>query len=241
MGARQLAIVHCAEGIPWHAPFAEKLCTGLSRIGIDSKITSQQCRRNEGFPILLGTSMWKAVEQPPYLLVDRCSFGDTEEYVSLVWNGHGMRGDHKVPEDWDGSRWDQHGVHVTRPEPGNKKVLCGQFELFSPNWATLDHWYSSQPTATHFRPHPAGEESWGRLPICKTWDDVGTAITLNSSVAVDALINGVLNVHVCDAGGMAYGWDSEWSGRLEFLEWLAWTQWSHQEIEHGIPIRHLFQ
>ena len=59
-------------------------------------------------------------------------------------------------------------------------------------------------------------------------------MTLNSSVAIESLIVGRHTV-VDDEGGMAFGWTDRW----ELMCWLAWTQWSHREIENGIPISHV--
>jgi len=228
-----LGVIHCEPQVAWQRPFAAKLADGLRAIGIDSRITNSRGRLDEGFPILLGTTFWRAIETPPYLLVDRCSFGDTNQYVSLVWNGHGKRGDHCVPEGHDASRWALHGVALMPWRYGERAVLCGQTETYSPTWDHIEDWYASHSEATHFRRHPAGEV-W-RLPLADTFTDAGTVITLNSSVAIEALILG-RHVTVDDAGGMAYGWSS----REQLMHWLAWTQWHHEEIRTGKPIAHLF-
>jgi hypothetical protein len=76
------------------------------------------------------------------------------------------------------------------------------------------------------------------LPECGGWKDVGRAITLNSSVAVDAVIAGVPTVTM-DAAAMA--WDvtahdpreTTKPPRLPWLHWLAWTQWNWDEISEG--------
>lgn len=192
--------------------------------------------------------MWRGIERSGrFLLVDRCSFGDTNKYVSLVFDGHGRRGNHCVPETYSFSRWCRHGVELKPWQKGSKVVLCGQTETYSPIWPTLDEWYQEATKGkarfhlTHFRPHPAGDNPTG-LPEWRTWEDVGVAVTLNSSVAVDALVNGV-NAIVYDEGGMAHGWrwrfgDKEMR-REPFFRWLAWTQWSHEEIREGHPIKHI--
>ena len=99
---------------------------GLKAIGIESHVTSSRKRFDEGLPILLGTSSWRDIEQKPFLLVDRCSFGNTNEWVSLVWNGHGRRGDHCV-RHVDPARWEKIGVEVHPwQDIGKRIVLCGQ-------------------------------------------------------------------------------------------------------------------
>jgi len=139
------------------------------------------------------------------------------------------------------SRW-----HPT-PEwwrTGSKRVLCGQHGAYSPHYERPEDWYSTV-SATHFRGHPAGDNPTG-LPRVHDWDDVGVAITLNSSVAVDAVIAGVPAVTM-DEGAMAWDVTSHDASktitpdRKPWLEWLSWTQWNHDEIRDGEPIRHLFE
>lgn len=225
-------LIHSQPAIRWHGPFARKMQAGLKALGIDAGITSSRARESD-IAILLGTTLWRDVEKTGrYLLVDRCSFRNTDQWVSLVWDGHGRRGNHCVPKD-KGSRWERIGVPVKPWQSGSRVVLCGQTETYSPDYPTLTSWYSTV-TATHFRPHPAGDNPTG-LPIARDWTDCGLAVTLNSSVGVDAAINGV-RVRAMDKGSMAWG---AMKDRREWLRWLAWTQWHHDEIEAGIP--HLFE
>lgn len=243
-----MLIIHYEPAIPWHGPFAEKMFRGLRNLDFDVDMTSS--RRPLGgdcTPILLGTSLWRQIEAAgEYLLVDRCSFGDTSQYVSLVWNGHGRRGDHRVPDDYDASRWERHGVEVHpwrrwSPRRG-KVVLCGQAESYCER--DLHEWYAdmmAQPRhrrPTHFRPHPAAQDATG-LPTWQYWDGVERVITLNSSVAVEAILRGI-PTEVHDAGGVAYPGFSRGDDRMPWLHWLAWTQWHHDEIAAGEPIGHLF-
>lgn len=223
-------LIHAGQ-IPWHMPFAQKMQAGLKRIGIDAGITSNRERVSD-VAILLGTTLWRQVEATGrYLLVDRCSFGDTNQWVSLVWDGHGRRGNHRVPEDL-GSRWESLGFELRGWQDGSRVVLCGQTEPYSPHWERIEDWYATVD-ATHFRPHPAGSNPTG-LPVTRSWDDCGLAVTLNSSVGVDALFNGV-RCRADDEGSMAWGVDD----REAWVRWLAWTQWHHDEVAAGIP--HLFE
>ena len=232
--------VHASPTIGWHVDFANKVCDGLRAIGVKHHVTQSRTRVNDGLAILLGTSSFKAVENGPYLLVDRCSFGDTNKWVTLVRDGHGRRGDHRVPHGTPAYRWewmeDVTGVKLQPWHGGSKRVLCGQTETWSPHYPTLEDWYATA-SATHFRPHPAGANPTG-LPETRKWSDAGLAITLNSSVAVDAVLAGVPTVTM-DEGSMA--WDVTGHtpdeilkpARLPWLHWLAWTQWSHDEIREG--------
>lgn len=246
-----MMFIHHHPGIPWHTPFVRKLCNGLNALGIQWERTSATQRLDDRCAILLGTSLFRDVEESgDYLLVDRCSFGDTDSFVSLVFNGHGKRGDHKVPANYTDSRWKLHGVPllpmVNRDSIMRRTILCGQSEPYSPDWQSIDEWYRSREgIATHFRPHPVTEQWSCKLPVQLNWRDAWRAITLNSSVGVQAVIDG-LHVVADDAGSMVYpGVDDngETGGltRRELLHWIAWTQWHHDEIDAGEPIRHLFE
>lgn len=244
MGRRTLAVIHAHDAIGWHMPFAEKMAAGLKALGIKSSVTSSQQHLNdEGFPILLGTSMWRNIEaQGHYLLVDRCSFGDTNKFVSLVWNGHGRRGKHCVPSRPRADRWKLHGsaMRPWQTMRSDRVVIAGQYESYSPAWPDLHDWYRSHPEATHIRLHPAQSVNNTRLEEWKSFDGIHKFITLNSSVAVEAILHGVPTV-VEDAGGMAYpGYECN-DDRMPWLRWLAWTQWHHDEIEQGLPISHIFE
>ncbi len=230
--------IHCQPKIGWQGPFAQKLAQGLDRLKLKYAFTQERSRVDNGLAILLGTTLWRNVEATGnYLLVDRCSFGDTDRNVSLVFNGHGRRGKHKVPKGFGGSRWDKHGVELMPWKTGTKRVVCGQTESYCRR--DLNDFYMTS-RATHFRPHPTQEHTVYNLPIWRLFDDVGSLVTLNSSVAVQGFINGV-QTEVHDAGGMAYGYDCNDEDRLRLMHWLAWTQWTHDEISQGTPIAHLFE
>lgn len=231
------AVIHCQPSVAWQGPFAAKLAAGLKRVGIPSRIVSERNRVEGGFPILLGTTFWRAVEASgDFLLVDRCSFGDTNSWVSLVWNGHGRRGDHRLPERVTADRWERYAVPVAPWQTGRRIVLCGQTDSYCER--DLDSWYRSV-AATHFRRHPAGANPTG-LPAAVDWSDARVAVTLNSSVAVQALLAGVPTV-TQDEGSMAWDVtghsldDVRMSDRLPWLHRLAWTQWTHDEIAEGTP------
>jgi hypothetical protein len=230
--------IHAEPRIGWQRERAPLIARGLSALGINWQLVSDQHRR-EGLAILLGTSCWRRLETGDYLLVDRCSFGDTNRQVSLVRNGHGRRGDHRVPANPSPERWAKHGVPVAPWRTGKRTVLCGQHESYSPTDPDLRAWYGLvKPHATHFRQHPQSDNPTG-LPATGEWSNVGKAITLNSSVGVAAVLAGIPTVTM-DEGAMA--WDvtshvpheTSTPDRTEWLHWLAWTQWTWDEIAEGL-------
>jgi hypothetical protein len=239
-----LAVIHASASIAWQRERLPAMTAGLEALGVQYRVTDSQQRQHDGLAILFGTTLWRAVEAGgPFLLVDRCSFGDTRHYVSLVREGHGRRGDHRVSEGACASRWERHGVLVQPWRQGSRRVLCGQFDTWSPRWRHVRDWYRSVRGATHFRRHPAGDNPTG-LPETREWAGAGQAITLNSSVGVESVMAGVPTVTM-DEGAMAWAVTSHHPteqvtpDRTEWLHWLAWTQWHWNEIAEGKPWAHL--
>jgi hypothetical protein len=232
-------VIHCQPEIGWQKRRAVFFAEGFMKKGIVCEVTADR-RRREGIPILLGTTLWRDIEATGnYLLVDRCSFGDTDKFVSLVWNGHGRRGDHRVPVSHSADRWERHGVDlVPWRQGGSRVVLCGQVETYSQRYARPDDWYKTVK-ATHFRPHPSGY-SEAPYPIARDFQDCGLAVTLNSSVGVQCVLNGIPTVTM-DEGSMAWSVtghsleDVRLTDREPWCHWLAWTQWSDDEIREGYP------
>lgn len=239
-------LIHCEPRIGWQGPFAAKMAQGLAAIGIPVQTTASRARESD-IAILLGTTCWRQVEATGrYLLVDRCSFGDTNQWVTLVWDGHGRRGDFKAR--CSAERWEDIGVPTLPWKGGSRVVLCGQTEPYSPHYGSLGEWYArvqAETDVTHFRAHPAGDNPTG-LPTTDTLDDCRKVITLNSSIGVGAVLAGVPTVTMDEA---AMAWDvtshrpdiTTTACRDEWCHWLAWTQWHHDEIEEGLPIKHLFE
>ena len=235
--------IHCEPLIPWQQGCADGFQQGLKTLGIESFITNSRFRESD-IAIVLGTTCWRNIEADgSYLLVDRASFGDPE-YVQLVWDAHGRRGDHCVPE-CRGQRWEKMGVQVLQwATSGNRVLLCGQTETYSPNYQNLSDWYRRVP-ATHFRKHPRGSNPTG-LPLMLDWADVGRVVTLNSSIGVQSVMMGIPTVTM-DEGAMAWDVTSHHPevtvtpDRRRWLRWLSWTQWRHDEIAEGKPIAHLFE
>jgi hypothetical protein len=231
-------VLHVEPRIPWQQKRSAYFIEGFKCKGIPCEVTDRRQRLDERPAVLLGTTCWREVERTgEYLLVDRCSFGDTERFVSLVWNGHGRRGDHRVPENFNGERWERYGVPLAPWRHGTRRILCGQTETYSQKFSTLDSWYSTVK-ADYFRPHPAGTNPTG-LQVSMNFDDA-VAITLNSSIGVQCVLNGIPTVTM-DEGAMAWDVTSHaqdvirMPDRREFCNWIAWTQWADDEIREGTP------
>lgn len=237
--------IHAESNIPWHSEAAQRFQNGLRAIGLKAHITPSR-QRESNVAILLGTTCWRNIEADGrYLLVDRASYGDPL-FVQLVWDGHGRRGDHKVPARrngrWEATRGD---IEIKPWRPiGHRILLCGQTEPYSPKYKTMTDWYRTI-RATHFRKHPQGVNPTP-LPMTMEWDNVGLAVTLNSSIGVESVFRGIPTVTM-DEQAMAWDVTSHRTDerltpeRDEWLEWLAWTQWRWDEIEAGKPIKHLFE
>lgn len=240
-------VLHAEPRIPWQKKRGAFFVEGFRKRGIPCEVTDSRTRIDERPAVLLGTTCWRAVESTGnFLLVDRCSFGDTDVFVSLVWNGHGRRGDHRIPENYNGERWERYGVPVLPWRGGSRTVLCGQTETYSPHWQSLESWYGSlaysRRAPSHFRPHPAGTNPTP-LPVAMDFDDA-IAVTLNSSIGVQCVLNGVPTVTM-DEGSMAWDVtghsldDIRTPDRLLWCNWLAWTQWTDDEIREGVPWTYL--
>lgn len=249
IGTRSHVVIHARPDISWHQRFAEAATAGLRACGVPFRVTGSSERDDSGLPLLLGTTFWRSIEaEGPYLLVDRCSYGDPGTFVSLVRDGHGRRGDHRTPSQPDASRWNRHGLQVLPwISLGSRVVLCGQTETYSPHYRRIADWYDAVAGAcTHFRPHPASRPgaylttSAASLTVVDSWDACGKALTLNSSVAIDAVLAGIPTVTMDEA---AMAWqvtshcpaDTVTPDRDEWLHWLAWTQWTYDEIREGVP------
>jgi len=244
-------LIHASNSIAWQGAAALKMQQGLKAIGLDSKITDSRSRGSD-VAICMGTTLWRGIEEDgDYLLVDRASFGDPY-FVTLVWNGHGRRGDFKVPGN-DSSRRQAVDGYV---EPWKDcdscgaVVLCGQTESYSPRYHGLTEWYSdvnAYNIVTRFRSHPS-DQLGSEITTCteNDWKSPALVITLNSSVAVDCVLRGIPTVTM-DPAAMA--WDVTGHtpidivrpDRNDWLNWLTWTQWNWDEIQDGQPIKHLFE
>ena len=191
--------------------------TGLETLGFFVRVSQSFVRESADPVVLFGTSAFKNIERAEggWLMVDRACWGDPD-CVRLGWNGRGLHAEYFVPFEKDGREPPKREKHT----PGDRVILCGDYG--SAPYA---------PTATHFKPHPAQPDfNPTGLPVVQDFEDCRRAIVGSSTVAVDLQLKGI-PVEITDRANMAN----------QSLGWLAWTQWSWDEIEQGEPIRHLFE
>ena len=240
--ANRVAVIHCNPKSVWQSQRSGYFMEGFKNAGIECRITNSKARE-DGLPVLLGTTFWRGIERDggEFLLIDRCSFGETTQYVSLVWNGHGRRGDHHLPDHTTADRWEAMG-ETLKPwkQRGSRFIVCGQTETYSPHYLTPEDWYKSVRWATDFRPHPATMGINTHGPANDRMDnfDGAVAVTLNSSIGVKCVIEGIPTITM-DEGSMAWDVtghskdDIQMPAREEWAHRLAYTQWSDDEIREG--------
>src|SRR5437899_521382 len=139
---------------------------------------------------------------------------------------------------------------------GEHVLLCGQV----PWDASVDHinfnqWLEvtrktlkdSTDRPVRFRPHP--QIAKPDMSLEEDLEDCWAVVTFNSNTAVEAAIRGV-PVFAEDAGSMAYPISSkdvskidspDMPERAQWLNDLAYTQWTPQEFREGEAWRHLFR
>jgi hypothetical protein len=210
-------MIHHSPSIKWHSLRLPAFESGLKKLGFKVTTTTERKRINSDPAVLFGTSAFEQVERSEgdYLLVDRAFWGDPDN-VRLGWNGRNAKADYKVPEDQTGRAIPK----KKRKAKGNRVIVCGDYNQ-APDF----------DDATHWKPHPA-QPDWNPtgLPMATDFTDCKLAIVGASSVAIELRLAGIV-VDVRDPDSMA---------NLP-LTYLAWCQWSWDEIEQGEPMEHLWQ
>jgi hypothetical protein len=224
MGKGQLVTIHHTPSIPWHVKRLPDFMEGLRKLDYTPNPTTRRERIDDNPAVLFGTSGFKAVEDAPgdWLLVDRASYGDPD-FVTLGWNGRGSLGMYPDIDD-GGERFRSHDIELEpMREDDGLVVVCGDADSTPlPEPSDLD-WY--------FRPHPATGYNPTKLPVLKTLDGVAVAIVGASSIAIECLRLGI-HCWMTDKDNMAYS-AHVWGDRVKFFHWLAWTQYTWDEIRNG--------
>jgi hypothetical protein len=194
------------------------------------------------------------------LVMERGYLGDRFVWSSLGWNG--LNGHARFGRG-RGNRFEQHFGHLRQPwrTGGDYVLIVGQVPGDAAlRGRDLRPWYAEQATAAaryglpvRFRPHPlAARRTGGRFDVpgapqlsgelAEALQGAALVVTFNSNTAVESLLAGRPTVAM-DDGSMAWGVAlrelpasldaDEPSGRAEWLDALAWTQWTLDEIASG--------
>lgn len=177
-----------------------------------------------------------------------------DNHYAAGFNGLNGRADFKnknMPPD----RWEKLCVPVKPWRADGKHVLlCGQVpwdasvdHIVFDDWLGLTRRLISEATErpVRFRPHP--QISQPDLSLDEDLKNCWAVVTFNSNTAVDAAIRGV-PVFVNDQGSMALAvantdlnsmTNPQTPERQQWLNDLAYTQWTPAELKQGLAWAHL--
>jgi hypothetical protein len=177
-----------------------------------------------------------------------------DNYYAAGINGLNGRADFKnanSPPD----RFEALGIEV-KPyrEDGSHIVVCGQVpwdasvdHLDYPEWvrSTLEKLRGLTERRISYKEHPCIAPG---LPLSDFLKDAWACVTLNSNSAVEAAIAGI-PVFVSDKGSMAWGIanlsladieNPSFQDRTQWLNNVAYAQWTPAEMSKGLTWAHLF-
>ena len=148
---------------------------------------------------------------------------------------------------------------------GNHVLLCGQVPWDAsvemchdyPGWLHHTAWQIKYQTKREirFRPHPLADLppirgcTHSKVTIQEDLKDCWAVVTYNSNSSVEAVLEGI-PAFTFDAGAMAKDVSSQWLQELErpympareaWLNDLAYTQWTPEEMKSGEAWAHLFR
>lgn len=189
-----------------------------------------------------------------------------DNYQMVALDGLNGRGGFRFDKA-DSKRWPDLGVEIAPwREDGNHILVVGQVpwdasvqNSMHVKWLrdTVHELQRHTKRPIRFRPHPKAWQhcppikgaSYSRRAIEKDLEDCWCAVTFNSNVGVDAVLAGV-PVIAMDRGSMAYDVADHDLRSVEaptihehrqiWAERLAYTQWNLEEMQQGLPWRHLF-
>lgn len=201
-----------------------------------------------------------------FLLLERGHFQPRETFTSVGWNGLGRRGDY-INKGVGDDRFQRYLSSCVRPWKTNPKgyiLMLGQV----PGDMSVSHYNLKREyenACTHlktrfgrevfFRPHPLASNRGAprnadnvcRGDFYKDLDGAYRFWTLNSTAAVEAVLYGIPG-ECQDIGAMArdvsYWANADWHGypypdRAQWLNELAYTSWTKEEIASGETWEHL--
>jgi hypothetical protein len=233
-------VIHCKK-LGWHQRYLEFFRQGFKKHGIAIEATDRETTVPCDVAVLFGPNYWKQIERthPQYLMVNRKFLGDVNDNVALSWNGFNGRGQFCV-DDVNATRLRRHSFDLEpwRKDKTGVSVLCGQFDLGRcGRYQSIQQWYKDVQltlnTTIFFRKWP------GDRPLVRDCANAESAITLNSTVAIETVLLGIPTI-ACDEGNPAWpicahhiGHIRRSDNRLAWLEYLANCQWHHMQIANG--------
>jgi hypothetical protein len=244
---------------------------GLARHGIRAEIRSPQLYRRSDLAVFWAHKQQQIIQQQrdaglDYLVMERGYFGDRFAMTSLGFNGLNGHADfHNANSPAD--RWQRYGVPVQAwrdDTEGEVIVIMGQVPTDAslkncPNYRgwilhAADKATKAYGRKVYFRPHPhpAAQMFKPNIPLIGGTLDSAlkrayAVIVWNSNSGVDTVLAGV--PLICgDRGSMAYPMSTHSIGdplvrpdRHQWLNDLAYAQWSDGEIANGDAWNHLRQ
>jgi len=234
--------IHARPQIPWQRDYSICLSAGLAKHGISNSVQDYDSTKGT-IAIILGPHWGRHLEMENFLQVNRAFIGKSEyddsdtHCISVGWCGMNGRADFCL-NDIDKDRWKlfmkEDDIHEYHKEGG--VVLCGQADNGRSAVELADFYKHSKmafPDAV-FREHPSKPQEY-----VHNWSDTKLAVTLNSTVAVDALLNGN-SVVSCDEGNPVYAWTQHntadeylYPDQIEIVQTLANCQYTRKEIQNG--------
>lgn len=173
------------------------------------------------------------------------------QLYAIAKHGHNGSGAWHVG---DGARWAAMGIELRPWRTEGKHILvCGQRGIGSPTMASPPNWHDDVAARlrkitnrpVRVRPHPGNHAP--KVPLADDLRDCWAVVIWSSGSGVQALVAGVPVIYqaphwICERSASNRLEDIEATPdenrdilRLWSMEYLAWAQWSVQEISTGEP------
>lgn len=233
--------IHARTNIPWQMYYLDKLQAGFRAHGITASHTNSNVKEAD-LDVILGPHWPMALEQGEFLQVNRAFMGISEwspgsnHCVAIGWNGMNGRADFCIPKSLDKNRYKKF-INIDTVWDYHKEggvVICGQADAGRAP-IDLNAWHHVMREViphAEFRPHPTkghNEHDWKLSQL---------AITLNSTVAVDALLHGNAVVSM-DEGNPLWAWTPHCGTELAYpdqehiIQVLSHCQFHCTEVANG--------
>lgn len=194
-----------------------------------------------------------------FISMDCGWLGDRSKWRGIGFNGQNGRADYLTDPGMDNKRRKRYHWELRPWIPGTEHILvCGQMpgdtSLRGQDhdaWIqeTIEYLESIQELPVKFRQHPDPEmpHNKQKASLMADMEPAACVVSFNSNTAVNAVLNGIPAI-VLDRGSMAWDvcghslddvTDPPMPDRDQWLNDLAWKQWTLKEIESGAAWEHL--